>query len=161
MAPEPISYPTGPYPLAALIPGSAARSTRSRRPLTQANFSTYDSRMKTGITTLIQPINITGGPNPAFASITGAGTGSSTPIITEGRRRTRVVNYAEDDAYEGIDEDDGDAGGTRYSRRTAQLQRRETDSNRDVQAGWSWLGERPPAERITASRIHPTTLPFV
>ena len=118
--------------------------------------------MKTGVTTLIQPINITGGPNAAFAQITNAGLGGSTPVAPEGRRRATRVNYAEDDAYEGLEDDDAGEGGTRYSRRMAQQSRRgDAGSNGDLQAGWSWLGDRTPSDRVTSSLAHPMTLSCV
>lgn len=74
------------------------------------------------------------------------------------------MNYAEDDAYEGLEDDDaGDGNGTRYSRRMAQQSRRggETASNGDMQAGWSWLGDRTPSDRVTSSMAQPIILSCV
>lgn len=164
--PEPVHYPPGPYPLAATPPGLQSRGVYSRRPLSQAKFTTYESRMKTGVTTLIQPINITGGPNAAFAHISsssGLGTGgSSTPVVVEGRRRATRVNYAEDDAYEGMEDDDEHHHvGPGRPRKSAQSRRGGGGAGEDSQAGWSWLGERTPAERVVTSTASPTVLPFV
>lgn len=158
-----ISYPAGVYPLAAIPPGAMSRGIHSSRPLSQARHTTYESRMKTGVTTLVQPLNITGGPNAAFAQAYMANVGNSTPVASDGRRRTHRVNYAEDDAYEGIDDDDGgDGGGTRYSRRMAQQSRRDTSSSAtDAQSGWSWLGDRTPAERVSSTQATPMVWPFV
>jgi hypothetical protein len=156
----PVSYAGGNYPLAAVPPGSVTRGILARRPVSQAKWTTYESRVKTGVTTLIQPINITGGPNPAFSQMPSTGGGASTPVAPEGRRRTTRVNYAEDEAYEGLEDDDGgDAGGTRYSRRMAQQSRRaDNASNGDIQAGWSWLGDRAPSDRVVSKQAQPMVL---
>lgn len=128
----------------------------STRPVKQAMYSTYPSRMRTGVTTLVQPLNITGGPNAAFTSaLTKPITSSSSIIIDGPRRRGGRINYAEDDAFAELDEDDPEVdkgSGLRSSRRVAQMEKKKEVEQvvRDEKAGWSWLGERVPAERVTS-----------
>lgn len=185
----PASYPAGPLPLFVPPPGQR-KIQGAERPRTQSFYTTYASRMRTGVSSLVQPLVVTGGPQDDFggalnaAPASGAGgggggtasgyaSGSATPVGSgpellsrSGRVMRRTVNYAEDAGSIGSDDDDdddstSDASETRRRRRAAdaasEAQRqaavaaqRKAERERERQAGWSWLGERPPGDRVTS-----------
>lgn len=188
---HPETYPAG--PLGYFLPPPGQRSlldpTLSTPPVTQAFYTTYPSRLRTGVTALVQPENVTGGPREREAQLAeqerelaGArSSGTNTPRIespapsrpgrttttTFSGRRAGRVNYAEADESEDedpsseeeieeapSDPDDETFGERRrrrdpyaekeYQNRVVKIKRKHTE----VQQGWTWLGDRAPAERV-------------
>lgn len=156
----PETYPPGPLPINAYPPGQPRSQRYPQRPHTQAKYTTYDSRMKTGVSGLVQPIHVTGGPNEAFtpSSVFNSGnaplnTGTMTPEYGRGGRSRRgKINYAEVEDDDFGDEDE----------RNEKQEKRMVDDAK-VQEGWSWLGERTPGNRVRSRVAPPATasLPFV
>jgi chromatin structure-remodeling complex subunit SFH1 len=188
------SYPAGEYPLQAYPPNQ--RTTVSTAPTNNALNTTYPSRLRTGVSVMVQPEKLTGGyqerlayeagqlnPEIDVGSGTGASTPTpSTPLAPSGRlsrvaasssRRNRngMVNYAEgnsDDEFDFEDESgsdgdfpsahgprprgrppkyprlDGTPSLTPQQKEAAKAARRKAE----LEKGWSWLGERAPAERV-------------
>ena len=154
-------------------------------------YSTYPSRMRTGVTALMQPENITGGPREREAFLAEferemgsarPGSGTSTPRFDSpaptGRRGgRRQVNYAEIEEDEEEEEEEPDeppsdpedtsyAGGARGRRRVDDLATqaragRLKKRKDEMDKGWTWLGERAPADRVRNTpvghkrKIHP------
>ncbi|KAJ9105087.1 hypothetical protein QFC20_004373 [Naganishia adeliensis] len=156
----PETYPAGPLPINAYPPGQPRSQRYPQRPHTQAKYTTYDSRMKTGVSGLVQPIHVTGGPNEAFtpSSVFNSGnaplnTGTMTPEYGRGGRSRRgKINYAEVEDDDFGDEDE----------RNEKQEKKMVDDAK-VQEGWSWLGERTPGNRVRSRLAPPATasLPFV
>ena len=210
----PETYPPGPLAYFLAPPGqSTLDPTLSAPPNTQALHSTYPSRLRTGVTGLVQPETVTGGPRerelllqeldrelaaarsatstPRLESPAPYGGSSRRPTVhgRAGGRGTKV-NYAEKDESEDSEEESSlseleepasDPEDTSYgerrrrdrsndarprgrgsavpqaidyqaSARANRLQRRQEELAR----GWTWLGDRAPAERVTSSRAQPT-----
>lgn len=114
------THPPGPLPFFVAPPGQTGAEAN-----TQALLTTYPSRLRTGVTGLIQPENITGGPRERelflaeldkelFAPPTsGVNSPRDSPapfgpsrraVTTTSGRRSRMVSYAE----QGSDEDEDD-----------------------------------------------------
>ncbi|EIW72832.1 hypothetical protein TREMEDRAFT_26575 [Tremella mesenterica DSM 1558] len=126
------THAPGPLPYFLPPPGQMSHDpSLSSEPNTQAVYSTYPSRLRTGVTGLVQPEQLTGGPRERELflaeldreiSSTRPGSGASTPRYDSptsfGKpkrpnltgRRIRAVNYAEkasdDESSEGEDMDD-------------------------------------------------------
>ncbi|ORX34100.1 hypothetical protein BD324DRAFT_636616 [Kockovaella imperatae] len=129
------THPEGPLAFFVPPPGQPTRDpTLSNPPTAQALHSTYPSRLRTGVTGLIQPETITGGPRereyllaeldrelaavhsgastprlespaPTGGAGTGAGAGMRRPTTTlSGRATGRRVNYAEEESDEESEE---------------------------------------------------------
>lgn len=126
-------------------------------PLSQSLFTTYESRIKTGVTLLVQPKEITGAPKEGHFHVTGSGGdgGSATPTGWEvnrfGRQTRKRVNYAEDGKDDDLDEDEDD------NRRRKPAAGAMEKAKEDQQENWSWLGERPPGERLRSKHMNPET----
>ncbi|WWC68418.1 uncharacterized protein I206_102345 [Kwoniella pini CBS 10737] len=216
---HPQTYPPGVLPYFAAPPGQKTYDPSLNTPPTsQGLYTTYPSRLRTGITSLLQPEHITGGSKEREAfyaeqerelsSIPRGGSGASTPrydspipnstkrpgISNTGRRTNSRVNYAEDasDVDEEEDEDeeeelseleepdsdpDDDNYGsrrrpghapTRSSRRESglvvggydhQLAMKAGKAKRkreEMDKGWTWLGDRTPAERVRSANARVT-----
>ncbi|RSH92744.1 Chromatin structure remodeling complex protein sfh1 [Saitozyma podzolica] len=131
---HPPTYEAGPLPYFLPPPGQTTTDpTLSRPPVTQAYHSTYPSRLRTGVSGLIQPEVITGGPKEReyflaeldreIAAVQ-SGSGASTPrfdspapfprkqttTTTFSGRRGRVVNYAEKESEDEDEDDMSDIG---------------------------------------------------
>ena len=158
----PDTYPPGPLPINAAPPGQPRSLRFPQKPHTQAKYTTYDSRMRTGVSGLVQPIHVTGGPNEAFtpssvfnSSNAPLNTGVMTPTGEYGRggrsRRTKI-NYAE---VEEDDFGDGEEGSEAQAKKMVDIAKE--------QEGWSWLGERTPGNRVRSRMAPPAlaNLPFV
>lgn len=189
----PASYPAGPMGFFLPPPGQITRDpTYQTPPTSQALYTTYPARLRTGVTQLLQPENVTGGPREREhmlaeldRELAGArSSGTNTPRIespapTSSRRNTTTVtlsgrragrvNYAEkeeseeESSEEDIDEapsdPDDDTFGERRRRRDA-LDRERQDrhvqerigrikkKHSEMERGWTWLGDRVPAERV-------------
>lgn len=125
---HPSTYPTGPLPFFLPPPGQPTSDPTSFTPPTsQAIRTTYPSRLRTGVTGLIQPESITGGPKERELFLAELdkelfsarpGSGASTPrydspagrrpTTLSGRRTGRggTVNYAEDGSEEEDEDED-------------------------------------------------------
>jgi chromatin structure-remodeling complex subunit SFH1 len=131
---HPPTYEAGPLPYFLPPPGQTTTDpTLSRPPVTQSYHSTYPSRLRTGVSGLIQPEVITGGPKEReyflaeldreIAAVQ-SGSGASTPrfdspapfsrkqttTTTFSGRRGRVVNYAEKESEDEDEDDMSDIG---------------------------------------------------
>ncbi|WVR05628.1 hypothetical protein IAU60_002650 [Kwoniella sp. DSM 27419] len=131
---HPSSHPPGALGFFLPPPGQPTTDpSLSTPPTSQGGYTTYYSRLRTGVTGLIQPEHVTGGPREREAFLAeqereaalarGTGSGASTPrydspipggggrrsamgaVSTLSGRRGRVVNYAEKASD---DEDDDD-----------------------------------------------------
>jgi len=125
-----LTFPPGPLPYFRPPPGQRTRDPSRPPPITQAMYSTYPTRLRTGVTGLIQPENITGGPREREnllaeldreLAVARTGSGATTPRvdspapfptsrrpILSGRRGGRggAVNYAENMSEEEESEDE-------------------------------------------------------
>ncbi|WOO85705.1 Chromatin structure-remodeling complex subunit sfh1 [Vanrija pseudolonga] len=188
----PETYPPGPLGFFLAPPGQRTFDhTLQSTPVTQGFFTTYPSRMRTGVTTLVQPETVTGGPKEREyflaeldRELAGArSSGQSTPRIespaphlsrkstttTLSGRRAGRVNYAEkeesEEEEESSEEEIGEAAsdpeddnyGERRRRRDTGLSADHLASMRigrikkkhsELERGWTWLGDRVPAERV-------------
>lgn len=188
----PETYPPGPLGFFLAPPGQRTFDhTLQSTPVTQGFFTTYPSRMRTGVTTLVQPETVTGGPKEREyflaeldRELAGArSSGQSTPRIespaphlsrkntttTLSGRRAGRVNYAEkeeseeeeesseDEIGEAASDPEDDNYGERRRRRDTGLSADHLASMRigrikkkhtELERGWTWLGDRVPAERV-------------
>jgi chromatin structure-remodeling complex subunit SFH1 len=130
---RPNALPPGPLPFFLPPPGQPTRDPSYPPPVAQALFTTYPSRLRAGVTGLVQPETITGGSREREQLLADldrelalgrAGSGASTPRVDSpaphasarrptlsGRRSGRggAINYAEkpsDDESESEEEDD-------------------------------------------------------
>ncbi|OCF75214.1 hypothetical protein I204_04067 [Kwoniella mangroviensis CBS 8886] len=222
---HPQSYPPGVLPYFSAPPGQKTYDvTLSTPPTSQALYTTYPSRIRTGITSLVQPEHITGGPKEREAfyaeqekellNSQRGGSGTSTPRydsplpnrsggvgVGSTRRGGRGrVNYAEEgsDDEEDDDEDDeeelsemeepaSDPEDDNYGSRRRPGTTRHSSSRRDtyntygggydsqsmarankakrkreeMDKGWSWLGDRTPAERVKSADARVTKHNYV
>ncbi|WWC60528.1 uncharacterized protein I303_103102 [Kwoniella dejecticola CBS 10117] len=216
---HPQSYPPGVLPYFSAPPGQKTLDPSLNTPPTsQGLYTTYPSRLRTGITSLIQPEHITGGSKEREAfyaeqerelsAAQRGGSGTSTPRYDSpapnstkrpgfggagagGRRTNSRVNYAEDasDDDEEDDEDeeelseleepdsdpDDDNYGSRRRPGTTRTSRRESGlvvggyehqlamkagkakrKREEMDKGWTWLGDRTPAERVRSANARVT-----
>ena len=195
--PQPVIYkrpnaiPEGPLPLYHPPPGQPTLDATMREPpKSQAMYTTYPSRMRTGVTSLLQPETITGGPREREAFMAEfdremgsakAGSGASTPARFDspaptGRRGgRRQVNYAEmeESSEEESEpeeppsdpEDSSYAGGARGKRRGDDVQGmaragRLKKRKDELDKGWTWLGERTPAEWVRGAQVRPSRMTY-
>ncbi|WVW80377.1 hypothetical protein I302_102358 [Kwoniella bestiolae CBS 10118] len=128
---HPQSYPPGILPYFSAPPGQKTYDvTLSTPPTSQALYTTYPSRIRTGITSLVQPEHITGGSKEREAfyaeqerellNAQRGGSGTSTPrydsplpgrgagLSTSRRGGRGRVNYAEDASDDDEDEEEDD-----------------------------------------------------
>jgi chromatin structure-remodeling complex subunit SFH1 len=133
--------------------------------------------MRTGVTSLMQPENITGGPREREAFMaeferemgSARASGASSPARFDSpvpKRRGRQINYAElEESSEELSEPDEPpsdpedfsyAGGARGRRRdmvdTARAGRLKKRKD-EMDKGWTWLGERAPGERVKSTPV--------
>ena len=131
---HPQTHPPGALPFFVPPPGQTTSDpSLSNPPNSQAVYSTYPSRVRTGVTGLVQPDNIAGGPRereyflaemeremvqvrsgsgtstPRFESPVpfagGRGSRAAAAAATLSGRRSRVVNYAEKASDDEADEE--------------------------------------------------------
>ncbi|WVQ85596.1 hypothetical protein IAT38_007762 [Cryptococcus sp. DSM 104549] len=135
---HPSTHSPGPLPFFLPPPGQRTTDpSLSTPPTTQALYSTYPARLRTGVTGMVQPEHVTGGPREREAflaemereiGLAGMGgrsaSGTATPRYDSpapytssarrappsgfGGRRSRVVNYAEKASDDEDDEDEDD-----------------------------------------------------
>ena len=125
-----LTFPPGPRPYFRPPPGQATRNPARPPPVSQAMYSTYASRLRTGVTGLVQPETITGGPREReqrlaeldreIAGGTASGTATpryDSPVPASTRRpglagrpsgRRTTVNYAEAGSDEEESEEEED-----------------------------------------------------
>lgn len=119
-----------------------------------------------GVSLLVQPKEITGCPSEGHFEGLGPSTrqneGSATPQGYEvnrfGRQTRRRINYAEDgrdDDFDDDDDDDNNAASRRKqtmiqdaAARAAEERRKQVEAEMKLRESWSYLGERPAADRI-------------
>ena len=138
--------------------------------------------MRTGVTSLIQPETITGGPREREAFLAEferemgsakAGSGASTPRFDSpapaGRGRRKQINYAEleedseDDEPSEPEEPPSDpedfsyGGGARGKRKDTMIDvaraGRLKKRKDEMDKGWTWLGERAPGDRVKSTPV--------
>lgn len=174
-------HPPGPLPYFLPPPGQPSSEPALPPPTSQALITTYPSRLRTGVTTLIQPEHITGGPREReLYEQDQIASGASTPRLESPgprkamttNRRGRKVNYAEkesdselsEESLSDIEEAPSDPEDTSYGERGRRdpLARREKPERVKVKRkvepdhGWTWLGDRPPGERVRSARVRQT-----
>lgn len=173
----PLTHPPGPLRIGIPPPGQKrSRHVNSSYPypMVQASSTSYYSRMATGVTTLMQPINVTGGPPNSYGATTtfnGAGAGFGGWGDGRAGRATKPrINYAEvgeDEADEEMDDDEdvgknkATTGGPELTerKRLEELKKKQEEEKR--QESWSWLGERTPGQRVKGKEIRPLSLPHL
>lgn len=115
-----------------------------------------------GVSLLVQPREITGCPSEGhfegLGPSTSKGEGSATPQGYEvnrfGRQTRRRINYAEDGRDDDFDDEDDDDARRKSTMvqdaaaRAAEERRKQVEAENKLREGWSYLGERPAAERV-------------
>jgi chromatin structure-remodeling complex subunit SFH1 len=137
-----------------------------QKPTHQGTYTSYPSRLRTGVSSLLQPLVVTGGPQDGFgatqaslaAATSGYASGSSTPLGSgpelfsrSGRPMRQRVNYAELEGSAGEEDEnsqDEQPVLSEAQRQAAIAQARKEKREKEQQMGWSWLGERPPGDRV-------------
>ncbi|ORY24684.1 hypothetical protein BCR39DRAFT_546165 [Naematelia encephala] len=167
------AHPAG--PLAYFSPPPSQPTTdpsMSYPPTSQGLYTTYPSRLRTGVTGLIQPETITGGPKERewlLAELDrelGLARGGSTPPprrVATMSGRARRVNYAEaeEEESDGEEEDEDDARrgwtGTGSTEQQAAMRAGKLRKKREeMDRGLTWLGDRTPGERVLTRRARMT-----
>lgn len=180
------ALPEGPLPLYTTPPGQPTYDSSLLAPArSQAMYSTYPSRLRTGVTSMVQPEIITGGPREREAFLAEyeremggkSGSGVSTPRFDSPAprptfrpavtgRRGRTVNYVDkgsdedsDSSLSELGSEDEDSGKRARKRdqpldvqsmqRLSRLKRKKDEMDK----GWTWLGDRTPADKVSSSYV--------